>query len=392
MGTDWLPFRRTEIGGESCALQPWRRRRRRPRHALPRELTWDDQVRITRGHLVTMNTPTQKSAQRDDVHHQMADMLMSYRVSQALRAYAELSVADHLAKGPLTAAEIAQRERSAPETTFRLMRAGLMLGLLTMDSDDRFHSTPLLDTLRIDAPGSLRGMALGLTNRSSWSPWGEFVTAVRTGQSQAREVLGMNIFEYLQQNPEQSQEVTGLMECVTSLWAHGLVGALETNDVDLAVDVGGANGALLRLLQHRNPALRGIVFDRPDVAAAVEADVAGDRTEVVGGDFFEAVPSADLYLLKCVLHDWDDESCVKILSRCREAMVPGGRVAIIEFLIGERDAPGVAALMDLNMLAMATGKERTLAEFDALLARAGLRRTAVRTSDSPQKIIEAVAA
>lgn len=113
------------------------------------------------------------------------------------------------------------------------------------------------------------------------------------------------------------------------------------------------------------PALRGIVFDRPDVAAAVEADV---------------------------LHDWDDESCVKILSRCREAMVPGGRVAIIEFLIGERDAPGVAALMDLNMLAMATGKERTLAEFDALLARAGLRRTAVRTSDSPQKIIEAVAA
>jgi len=339
-----------------------------------------------------MNTPTQKSAQRDDVRQQMADMLMSYRVSQALRAYAELPVADHLATGPLTAAEIAQRERSAPETTFRLMRAGLTLGLLTMDSDDRFHSTPLLDTLRNDAPGSLRGMALGLTNRSSWSPWGEFVTAVRTGRSQAREVLGMNIFEYLQQNPEQSREVTGLMECVTSLWARGLAGALETSDVDLAVDVGGANGALLRLLQQCNPALRGIVFDRPDVAAAVEADVASDRTEVVGGDFFEAVPSADLYLLKCVLHDWDDESCVKILRRCREAMVPGGRVAIIEFLIGERDVPGVAALMDLNMLAMATGKERTLAEFDALLARAGLRRTAVRTSDSPQKIIEAVAA
>ena len=181
-----------------------------------------------------MNTPTQKSVQRDDIRQQMADMLMSYRVSQALRAYAELPVADHLATGPLTAAEIAQRERSAPETTFRLMRAGLTLGLLTMDSDDRFHSTPLLDTLRNDAPGSLRGMALGLTNRSSWSPWGEFVTAVRTGRSQAREVLGMNIFEYLQQNPEQSREVTGLMECVTSLWARGLAGALETSDVDLA--------------------------------------------------------------------------------------------------------------------------------------------------------------
>jgi len=104
-----------------------------------------------------MNTPTQKSAQRDDVRQQMADMLMSYRVSQALRAYAELSVADHLATGPLTAAEIAQRERSAPETTFRLRRAGLTLGLLTMDSDDRFHCTPLLDTLRNDAPGRCEG-------------------------------------------------------------------------------------------------------------------------------------------------------------------------------------------------------------------------------------------
>jgi hypothetical protein len=108
-----------------------------------------------------MSVPTQQWAQRDDVHEQMADMLMGYRVSQALRAYAELSVADHLANGPLTAAEIAQREGSAPETTFRLMRAGLTLGLLTMDAGERFHSTALLDTLRRDAPGSLRGMALG---------------------------------------------------------------------------------------------------------------------------------------------------------------------------------------------------------------------------------------
>ena len=128
----------------------------------------------------------------------------------------------------------------------------------------------------------------------------------------------------------------------------------------LAVDVGGANGALLRLLQQANPALRGIVFDRPDVAAAVAADIAGDRTEVVGGDFFEALPAADLYLLKFILHDWDDESCVKILSRCREAMVPGGRIAIIDFLIGDRDDPGVMALMDLNMLAVAAARNAHL--------------------------------
>ena len=165
---------------------------------------------------------------------------------------------------------------------------------------------------------------------------------------------------------------------------------LDTSDVALAVDVGGANGALLRLLQQANPALRGIVFDRPDVAAAVAVDIAGDRTEVIGGDFFESVPAGDLYLLKFILHDWDDESCVKILSRCRSVFLVG-RIAIIDFLIGDRDDPGVMALMDLNMLAVAVGKERALAEFDALLAKAGLRRIAVQISDSPQSIIEAVA-
>ena len=169
----------------------------------------------------------------------------------------------------------------------------------------------------------------------------------------------MYIFEYLQQNPELAQEFTGAMEGVTSLWVLDVVTGLDTSDVALAVDVGGANGALLRLLQQANPALRGIVFDRPDVAAAVAVDIAGDRTEVIGGDFFESVPAADLYLLKFILHDWDDESCVKILSRCREAMVPGGRIAIIDFLIGDRDYPGVMALMDLNMLAVGRQGTRT---------------------------------
>jgi hypothetical protein len=234
-------------------------------------------------------------------------------------------------------------------------------------------------------------MALALTNRSHWSPWGEFTAAVRTGGSRTREVLGMPIFEYLRQNPELAQEFTSAMEGGTSLWALDVVDAIDTTDVKLVVDVGGASGSLLRLLQRANPALRGIVFDRPDVAEAIAVDVAGERTEVLGGDFFESVPAADLYLLKFILHDWDDESCVKILNRCREAMAAGGRIAIVEMLVGERDDPGVVALLDLNMLAVADGKERTLVEFDSLLARAGLRRTTVSAADSPQSVIEAVA-
>ena len=125
-------------------------------------------------------------------------------------------------------------------------------------------------------------MALALTNRSHWLPWGEFVAAARTGRCQTREVLGMPIFEYLQQKPALAEEFTGAMEGVTSLWALDVVNGLDTSDVALAVDVGGANGSLLRLLQQANPALCGIVFDRPDVASAVAGDISGDRTEVMG--------------------------------------------------------------------------------------------------------------
>lgn len=149
------------------------------------------------------------------------------------------------------------------------------------------------------------------------------------------------------------------------------------------------------MLQDANPALQGVVFDRADVADRLAAEIAGtsltERMTAVGGDFFVFVPVADLYLLKFILHDWDDESCATILRRCRESMLPGGRVTIIEMLIPEHDPPSTLTLMDLSMLAVVGGRERSLAEYDALLTKAGLRRSAVWSSDSPQSVIEAVA-
>lgn len=332
----------------------------------------------------------------NSIRQQMFDMIFGFRVSQTIRAFADLSLADHLADGPLTAAEAAAREGIAVGTTFRLMRAGVAVGLLTVDNAQRFHSTTLLEALRKDAPGALRDLALGVTNQACWLPWSEFVESVRQGYSQADQALGMNVFDYLRQHPAQSQQVTAAMKSATSLWALDVARVLDTSEVKLAVDVGGAGGALLRELQQANPALRGIVFDRPDVAADVATAAASsefaDRTEVVGGDFFAAVPTADLHLLKFVLHDWEDTDCVKILKRCREAMAPGGRVVIIEFLLDDLDNPGVVALTDLHMFAIAGGRERSLGEFDALLSDAGLRRVAVRRLDSPQSVIEAVAA
>jgi predicted O-methyltransferase YrrM len=329
-------------------------------------------------------------------HREMTGMIFGFCVSQIIRTAVELSLADHLAAGPLTPEAIAEREGSAPGTTFRLMRACATVGLLTADETGRFHTTPLLETLRSDAAGSLRGVALALTNSAHWLPWIKFGASVRAGHSQAHNALGMDFFDYLEHNPAQAQEFNAGLTGITAAWAMELAKLIDTSNVRRAVDVGGANGTLLTLLQEANPALHGIVFDRPNIAENAKAHVVrhgfAERTDVVGGDFFESVPAGDLYLLKFILHDWDDESCVKILRRCREAMEPGGRIAILEFVIGAHDDAGLTALMDLNMLAVADGRERSLAEFDALLDRAGLRRTAVLTTESPQSLIEAVAA
>ena len=331
-----------------------------------------------------------------DVYQQMTAMMTSHWVSQAVRAVADLSLADHLAAARLTAAEIAEREGSAPTTTFRLMRACVAIGLLTADANGRFGSTPLLQTLRTDTPGSLRDLALAMTQPSQWLPLNEFVTSVRSGQSQVSAALGMDFFDYLEQHPSQAREFSAGVGSTTALWAADAAKAIDTTSVKLAVDVGGATGSLLQLLQEANPELRGIVFDRPNVVDDAVDEIAraglAERTEVLGGDFFESVPPADLYLLKFILHDWDDERAITILQRCRDAMIPGGKVAIVEMVVGEPSDPGFGALMDLNMLAVSPGLERSLEEYDALLGAACLRRTAVFTTNSPQTVIEATAA
>ena len=332
-----------------------------------------------------------------DVNAQMVDMITGYWVSQTIRAVADLSLADHLSDRHLTAAEIASREGSAVDTTTRLLRAARVLGLVTTDSSGLFHGTDLLSTLRKDTPGSLRAYAMTMTSRPLWMGWLELVPCIRHGHTQISSVLGTDFFSYLAQNPAAAEEFSAAMASQTSVWMRGVAKVVDTAGVRRAVDVGGADGSLLRLLQQANPALHGVVFDRPNVVDHAQVEIArsgfSDRTEVAHGDFFEAVPRGDLHLLKFILHDWSDEQCIQILRHCREAMTPGGRIVIIEMIVdGAGESRKFATLADLHMLAFLPGRERSLAEFDALLSGAGLRRIAVRPTASPQSIIEAVAA
>jgi hypothetical protein len=324
-----------------------------------------------------------------DVYHQMVGTVFDYWACWTVCTIAELSIADHLAAGSRTADEVAAREGSAPGTTLRLLRAGVSVGLVTEEPDGRFSSTPLLATLRTDDPRSLR--AFVLSQISSWLPWDHVAEGVRQGSTASTAAFdGKGIFDYLVAYPEKAEQFSGGMTSMTAVWGPAIARKIDTAGVQCAVDVGGAPGTLLQLLQRDNPSLRGILFDRPNVIAyaqtAIEQSGLEDRTSTVGGSFFESVPHGDLLLLKFILHDWSDEECITILQNCRDAIAPGGRIAVVEMIV-DRANPH-AALMDLAMLMACTGKERSIEEFDALFEAAGLKRAAVHDTGTPQSVIE----
>src|SRR3984957_6865609 len=332
----------------------------------------------------------------DKDFEQMIQMLTGFCVTQIAGAVASYSIADHLANGPATAEQIAEMEGIDPTATFRLLRACSSLGLVKCDDGLTFSGTPLLGTLRTNVPGSLHSLAIAWSAPGHWQPWGRFLDSLRTGKSQTVPAPGANIWDYYAQKPGEGETFTRAMDGFTSGLAQEVARVVDTSTAIVAVDIGGASGTLVHALLMANSQLHGIVLDLPDVVpsatAAASALGLAERSRAMAGDFFTAVPEADIYLLKNVLHDWNDEEAVRILKRCRQAMRPGGRVVVIEMLLGEMGEPGIASLMDLNMMVLLTGRERTLAEFSTLLKNAGFRFSKSAPIRPPIAVIEAVAA
>jgi hypothetical protein len=327
----------------------------------------------------------------------MMEMINGYWITQIVNAAATYALADHLAKGPAAAAEIAEMANTDPSATFRLLRACASLGLVTYDGECRFTATSLLNTLRTDNAQSLRDLAMLMAGPGNWLPWGRFVDCVKTGQPQAVAALGKMVFEYIAERPAESQTFTRAMKRAITFVTEEVARILDTRSATVIADIGGAGGSLLHAVLQANPAPSGIVFDLPNIAeiakgAAAEVGLER-RVTSVGGDFFEAVPAADLYLLRYILHDWDDAACIRILQNCRRAMLPGGRVAVIEQVLGDIGQPGPAPLMDMNMMVMLGGRERSETEYGQLFAAAGLRlATTIETNTPMATVIEATAA
>lgn len=345
-----------------------------------------------------MNNESVTSPPPIDARAAMWDMIIAYRKSQIVHAAARLSLAEHCAAGTVTAELLAEAEGADPQTVARFLRACAASGLVTCKDDRYYSGTPLLDVLRRNTEGSQWGFAMSLPAPGHWLPWGRLTEAIKEGTTQADSVLGGHVFSYYEQHPDEAAAFMAGLSGMTAVAGAEAARVIDMKGADLAVDVGGATGTLLHDLMAANPELRGIVFDVPDVVPQAE-EVARqqglqDRISVVGGDFFESVPAgADAYLLRYVLHDWNDEKGIQILKNCRTAMAPAARLFVLEMIlgtVGQEDE--VVPSQDLNMLAILYGRERTIAEFDVLLDAAGLRRVAVHETDSPMAVIVAEAA
>ena len=330
---------------------------------------------------------------KNDYAH-MLEMIVGFHVSQIVHSAAMFSLAEHLARGPKTAVEIADAEALDVDATFRLMRACTSLGLMTYKEQSGFAATPLLQTLHKDDPNSLRGTALVQPASAHWLPWGRCPDAIRSGRSQAVATLGCSAWEYFAKNPTEAEAFTQSMNAISLAVSRDAATLIDTGSTSVVVDVGGASGTLVQALMKENEALRGVVFDLPHVVPtatkAAERFEIHERLSVVGGDFFSSVPPADLYLLKWIMHDWADDACISILNNCRLSINPGGRIILIEMIIEEIGVPGIAPLTDLNMLIMLGGRERTLNEYKTLLNATGFCFISVTPTSTPFVLIEAV--
>lgn len=331
-------------------------------------------------------------------HDAMLERIAAYWQSQLVFVAAKLGVADALVGGPLTVAELAVRVGADPVNLKRVLRALASLGIFAADPHGRFHLNRLSQTLRSDHPESLRAFALMMVDDYNWSAWGALEYAVRTGKPAFEHVHGAPMFPWMQARPEKEKMFAASMASISTLENAAVARSYAFGKLDKVVDVGGAHGHLLASILRSYIRLKGVLFDQPQVIREAASsgfinspDISG-RCEVVSGDFFESVPpGADAYVMKYIVHDWDDERSVQILANCRRAMASDGRILVVDHVVAPGNRFDWGKLLDINMMVMFGSHERTKEEFRQLFLRAGLRLKRIIRTGSPLSILEAVA-
>ena len=321
-------------------------------------------------------------------------MATAYWVSQLIYTAAKLGIADELNGGPKSAGEIATVVDADEDSLHRILRALCVVNVCQITKSQKFKLMPLGQTLRSGVPGSLRSMILTL-GEIHYKTWGYLCQTVQTGRPSFRSVFGSEMFDFLEGNSSAGETFNLAMTDYSALVAHAVLLAYDFAGIKSLIDVGGGCGKLLTSILEVYPSLQGVVVDLPGVINGANEHMqpcnCRGRFAAVAGNFLESLPrGGDLYLLSGVIHDWNNQNAQIILSNCRSAMRPQGKVLLVECVVPERDNPSFSKLLDLNMMVMTGGRERTEREFRELFGNSGLRVTRVIPTLSPLRIIEAV--
>ncbi len=325
----------------------------------------------------------------------LSQMLFGGLMQQSISMAAKFGIADLLGEKPRTVEELAAETETHAPSLYRVLRLLASVGIFSETTDKKFELTPLAGLLRQDAPNSMREVAIMQGEEWNWRNYGELRHSVKTGETAQEKAHGGPLFEFLTRNPEDEALFSRAMTNLSLLSAPAIVEAYDFSGAGKLVDIAGGHGFLLAAILKANPHLQGVLFDQPTVIdGAVESlkkqDI-NDRVELIPGDFFESVPAgADIYTMKHIIHDWNDDESIKILQNIHRAMSETGKVLIVEMVVPEGNAPSPSKVMDVQMLIATGGKERTEVEYRKLLESSGFNLTRIIPTRSPYSIVEAV--
>lgn len=325
----------------------------------------------------------------------MSQLLFGKQLTASLSAMARLGVADHMGEAAISAEDIAGKVGAHAPSLYRVMRMLASVGVFTEEPGRKFALTPVGETLKSDAQGSMRAMAMMLGDEWSMHAYTRMADCIRTGTDGVTMAYGKPIFDLLAERPEQCETFQQAMSGGSAIAAQSILASYDFSGVERLADIGGGHGLLLASVLQKYPAMRGVLFDLPEVVAGVPADrlaACGGRLQVEAGSFFERVPQGcDAYMMKHIIHDWSDEHCRNILKLIRAQLPPHGRLLVCELVMPEEPGPAPAKMLDIEMLVMTVGgKERTPAEFAELFASAGLKLGRIVATPTPISVVEAL--
>lgn len=324
---------------------------------------------------------------------QIMQMITGGWTAGAIAVFASIGAADELAGGKASAEALAKKLSLHERSLYRLLRFIASIGLVRELPGKTFELTEAGNLLRKDVPGNLRDVAIFFVSSHAQRPWEEAEHSIRTGKPSFDRMYGASAWDWYASHPAESRVFQNAMTALAGTLHKAAVQAYDFSGIGTIMDLGGGHGHLLAQILAKHPSMKGILLDLPNVVKDAGATFSrlgvADRARAVGGSFFEKLPEgADAHIMAHIIHDWDDEHCVKILSNCRAAIAPGGRLLVVDAVLTGPNEPDFAKLLDLEMLLVPAGQERTGAEFEALFARGGWKLTRIVPTAAGKSVIE----